>query len=214
MASKRKGKVPSTAHNPNVLAVELPDGESRERALARIVMSPHVQAAFTIESFESPDYELTSLAEELSTQVDAVHTGDMKRAEAMLITQAHTLNELFNHLSRRAAQNIGKYLNATETFMRLALKAQSQCRATLETLSTVKNPPVIYARQANVTTGPQQVNNGIPAPRTRENEIKQSKLLEEKDGQRLDTGAAGTTSGLDSDMVPMEAIDGAEDGRR
>ena len=29
-----------------------------------------------------------------------------------------------------------------DRYMRLALKAQAQCRATLETLATVKNPPV------------------------------------------------------------------------
>ena len=45
-----------------------------------------------------------------------------------------------------------------EGFMRLALQAQSQCRATLETLVAIKDPPVVCARQANITTGPQQVN--------------------------------------------------------
>jgi hypothetical protein len=42
--------------------------------------------------------------------------------------------------------------------MRMALKAQSQCRQTLETLATIKNPPVVFARQANIAQGPQQVN--------------------------------------------------------
>jgi hypothetical protein len=37
--------------------------------------------------------------------------------------------------------------------MRLALKAQSQCRATLETLAQIKNPPVVLARQANIAQG-------------------------------------------------------------
>jgi len=38
---------------------------------------------------------------------------------------------------------------------------------TLETLATIKNPPVVFARQANVNNGGQQVNNGAaadPAP--------------------------------------------------
>jgi hypothetical protein len=30
---------------------------------------------------------------------------------------------------------------------------------TLETLATIKNPPVVFARQANIAQGPQQVNN-------------------------------------------------------
>jgi hypothetical protein len=37
----------------------------------------------------------------------------------------------------------------------LALKAQSQCRATLETLAAIKNPqPVAFVRQANIAHGP------------------------------------------------------------
>jgi len=48
--------------------------------------------------------------------------------------------------------------------MRLALRAQSQCRATLETLAVIKNPTTVaYVRQANIANGPQQVNN---APQT------------------------------------------------
>lgn len=176
-------------------------------------MSPHAQAAFTIRSFENPDYDLRSFADELSAQIDAIHAGDMKRSEAMLITQAHTLNELFNHLSRRAALNMGEYLHAAETYLRLALKAQSQCRATLEALATIKNPPVIYARQANVTTGPQQVNNGVTS-HARENEIEQNRVLEVKHGERLDTGTAGTASGLDPDMAPVGQFNRAKDGCR
>ena len=43
--------------------------------------------------------------------------------------------------------------------MRLALKAQSQCRTTIETLTILKNPTTIFARQANIAQGSQQVNN-------------------------------------------------------
>jgi hypothetical protein len=76
--------------------------------------------------------------------------------------------------------------------MRLALKAQSQCRATLETLSVVKNPPsVAFVRQANIANGPQQVNNGPPsaadASRARETEIQPNKLLERRQNELLDT---------------------------
>jgi hypothetical protein len=38
--------------------------------------------------------------------------------------------------------------------MHLALKAQGQCRATLETLATIKSPPMVIARQANIAHGP------------------------------------------------------------
>jgi hypothetical protein len=89
------------------------------------------------------------------------------------------------------------------------LKAQSQCRATPETLATIKNPPVLFAKQANIATGPQQVNNGIPSPsRAREFEKGQSKLLEGQDGERLDTRTASAPVGLIRNWRPWEKSTG------
>jgi hypothetical protein len=72
---------------------------------------------------------------------------------------------------------------------------------------------VVIAKQANVTTGPQQVNNApAPAPaRAGENEIEQTKLLEPSNGERLDTGTAGAAGVSDQEKAPMGAIDRAED---
>ena len=42
----------------------------------------------------------------------------------------------------------------------MALRAQNQCRMTLETIATIKNPSVVFAKQANIAAGHQQVNNG------------------------------------------------------
>jgi hypothetical protein len=82
----------------------------------------------------------------------------------MLNAQAVALNSIFAEMSRRAALNMGQYPEATERYLRLAMKAQSQCRTTLETLAAIKNPPVVYAKQANIAHGPQQVNNGVLSP--------------------------------------------------
>jgi hypothetical protein len=35
----------------------------------------------------------------------------------------------------------------------MALKAQNQCRMTLEMLATFKNPPLILPKQANIARG-------------------------------------------------------------
>ena len=100
-----------------------------------------------------------------SGEFDGVRAGDLAGAERMLAAQApRTLDAIFNEMARRAALNMGQHIEAMDVYMRLALKAQSQARATLETLATIKNPPVVIARQANVTTGPQQVNNGWVQP--------------------------------------------------
>ena len=82
------------------------------------------------------------------------------------LVQAGTLDAIFNEMARGAAANMGRIPPPRKMYLRLALKAQSQCRATLETLAASRNPPIIFAKQANVTTGPQQINNGATvAPR-------------------------------------------------
>ena len=83
-----------------------------------------------------------------------------KHVEAMLSGQASALQAMFVRLSERAMEQT--LMPNLEGFMRLALRAQSQCRATLETLAVLKNPPVVYAKQANVTTGPQEGSPGRP----------------------------------------------------
>ena len=91
--------------------------------------------------------------------------------------QAHTLDLIFNNLTRRAVANMQEgYVPVAETYLRLALKAQSQSRASIESLAQIKNPPVVYARQAYLANGPQQVNNGVAAPRAPENAILPSRL--------------------------------------
>lgn len=75
--------------------------------------------------------------------------------------QATALDAIFTALAHRASVNLGHYPETAERYLRMALKAQSQCRMTLESLATIKNPPVVYARQANINHGgQQQVNNG------------------------------------------------------
>ncbi len=59
-----------------------------------------------------------------------------------------------------------EYLGAMESHRRLALKAQAQCRATIETLADMKNPLVVIARKANIANKPQHVKR-LAAPRAR-----------------------------------------------
>ena len=92
--------------------------------------------------------------------VTKVRHGDMSGPEAILVSQASALNSIFTEMARRSALNMSEYIEASEKYMRLALKAQAQCRATIETLAEMKNPPLVIARQANIANGPQQVNNG------------------------------------------------------
>jgi hypothetical protein len=185
-------------------------GEPESVTFARTALRPSVRAAITTQAFSKQfgDLDLTALMDELVAQNRAASNGDLSRAEEMLLSQAHTLDAIFHELIRRAGCNMGKCLDATEIYMRLGLKTQSQCRATLETLAAIKNPaPVTFVKQANVAHGPQQVNNGTsPAAelsRARESEKQQSKLLEQDNGERVDTGTRSTTIGADSTLATV-----------
>jgi len=121
-------------------------------------------------------------------------SGDLSRTEAMLVSQAQTLDLLFNKLTRQAVGNTGSYPETVALYLKLALRAQSQCRAIAETLHEMKYPkPVAFFQRANISNGPQQVNNG-PAPQadgSRAEEIQnvQNELLE--DTARGDRTTAG-----------------------
>jgi len=137
----------------------------------------------------------------------------------MLVAQAHALDELFSNLARKANSCNG-YLKPTETYFRLAFKAQAQCRATWQTLAEMKNPrPVAVFNQANISNGPQQVNNG-PAPSgnaqttTAPDENRPNELLEAHDGERLDTRTAGTAGEANQELATVGEVDGADNHER
>ena len=167
MGSKPK-KLPATADHlsrglPNTPATIDPDDAAR----ARVQYDPVVRAGRTGRYFikpllgeSSPEASVSALLE----QVESVNKGNLSGAERTLVSQANTLDAIFNEMARRAALNMDEYPGVADVYLRLGLKAQSQCRATLETLVMIKSPPVIFARQANVTTGPQQINNGTAPP--------------------------------------------------
>ncbi len=107
-------------------------------------------------------------------------------------------------------------MDSFDRYLKLALRAQSQCRATWETLATMKNPPIMgYVRQANIAHGHQQVNNAPSntddTSRTRENADLQSKLLDENGGERLDIGAAGAAGGANPAMATLGKSDRTKD---
>jgi hypothetical protein len=83
---------------------------------------------------------------------------------------------------------------------------------TLETLSAIKNPPVVYAKQANIAHGPQQVNNGTAPARAEENSDRPNKLLEQSNEISMDAGTPGATGSSNSAMEAVGEIDRAANG--
>jgi hypothetical protein len=204
---------------PEPLRVPAKPGEDTKVVYARTALRPSVRAAITSQTYSKQfgELDLPALVEELAKQNAAVSKGEMGRAEAMLMSQAHALEAIFHELARRSASNMGEYLGAAETYMRLALKAQSQCRASLETLAAIKNPAAItFVKQANVAHGPQQVNNGNPSAgessRARESENRPNELLEQQHGKGLDGGALCTSSSSNTPLGAVAAVHRPEDG--
>lgn len=165
MATK-KTNVAKPMKDPAALTVRMTKDDDPATVNARVMSQPEVRAASVVQALEGNSLDLDALVVEMQNQVASVHKGSMERGEAMLIAQAHTLDALFGNLARRSVANMhAGHGEAAERYMRIALKAQSQCRTTLESLAEIKNPrPVAFVKQANISNGPQQVNNGIPAP--------------------------------------------------
>ena len=84
--------------------------------------------------------------------------------------------------------------------MRFALRAQSQCRATLEALASINKPPTLFAQQANVATN-QQIN------------YSQNQLLGDDDELREDARASGAENAVNPEMEGVGKVDGAENDR-
>jgi hypothetical protein len=194
-----------------------PQSQTDAALWARNVLTPSLLAANTIAAVVPTDVplDIPALTEALGEQARRVIDGDLSRAESMLTAQAHTLSALFTVLTRRAIAQ--EHLAQYEAHFRLALKAQSQCRATLETLAVLKNPPhPTFVRQANIAHGPQQVNNGTPMPepsRARESESEPNRLLEQQNGERLDTLPAQATGDADPALEAVGPLDRTQDRR-
>ena len=189
---------------------------------AKTLTRPEIGAAAIMEKWSPDTYDVNVLADELAAQVKSVNQGDMQRTEGILISQAQALDAIFVNLMRRSVSQT----NAAhwEMYMRMGMKAQSQCRATLQVLAEIKNPrPVAFVKQANINNGgQQQINNGVvadtmPSPTpVREIEIEQTKLLERvTDGStQMDAGTTRATSRGNKALEPVETVNRAEKRKR
>lgn len=193
--------------------------KSRGRLMAELALSGVTNGAVVAADYAKAVYgelDLTECIEIMGQKVKAVQGGNLAEADALLTAQAISLDAIYTALARRALMNMGEYTGAADTYMRLALKAQSQSRATLETLAEIKYPPIVIAKQANISNGPQQVNNSIqgnnangcaPAPACAANSENQpNKLLEESHEERMDTRAPQAAGRTDPELETVGAL--------
>lgn len=214
MTKKKRGAQPEADAFPRKSVMVNKGGNAHEDAqnMAVVLTSPELAAYRVINGAEhksglGPHLDVPCLMAQLRDQAAEVNSGSLARPEAMLMNQATALQSMFARLAERAmgCNEVVPF----EMNMRMALRAQAQCRATLETLATIKNPsPVAFVRQANIGNAV-QVNNGVPPPsRAREHETAPNKLLESDNGERLDTRTTSTPSRADPQLATVGPIDG------
>ncbi|MGZ4997474.1 MAG: hypothetical protein ACXV8J_06545 [Methylobacter sp.] len=186
-----------------------PGRPSRETLVAQVATRPTFLAANTISAFNQVlgEIDLMGMAGELEEQVSLIKKGDMSRAENTLAAQAIVLDTLFNTLAVKALKAPG--LENQSVMLKLALQAQKQCSQTLEALGAIKNPPAVtVVRQTNIGQAV-QVNHGTSDEITAIN--LENELLEQDNGQRLDTGAQNAPIPADTNLATVEKRHRAKD---
>ena len=149
-----------------------------------------------------------TILQDLNEQAKAIHQGDMRQVESMLMGQAVALQSMFAYFALRAKK--AQTPQAVQCLAQLALRSQAGCRSTLQTLADVKNPrQVAFVKQTNIAQT-QQVNNGTP-PTSRVENIQAAPnelLVKESYGStKMDTRAKATTRRSDSTVVTMAKVD-------
>lgn len=148
----------------NALTVEQTTDETSAQAMARKVLDPGFRHAVTASSFagkvlgnsvEHPG--LMDYVDHMLKVGGKAEAGDLAIASRLLASQAITLDAMFTELARRAAVNMSEYVNAADRYGRLAFKAQSNCRATLEALAKLHQPREQTVRHVHVNEGGQAV---------------------------------------------------------
>lgn len=116
--------------------------EPDAKAIASLALDPVACATMTANLFVQGTFGCqsdTAMFNAVGDQVETCRDGDLTGMRELLASQAISLNAVFIELSRRSALNLGQHLDAVERYMRLALKAQAQSRATIEALDRLTN---------------------------------------------------------------------------
>lgn len=156
--------VPAVAQAPT-LTVKREAGKTDAQMIVSKTLSPCVGAGLMVQHLIWPkgELDLATLSWYFKDAATAASGGDLGPLQQMLAVQARALDQIFYSFASRAATcqtNEGR-----DACLKIALKAQSQSRCTVESLAVIQQGPTIFAKQANVNNGgQQQVNNGTPAP--------------------------------------------------
>ena len=152
-------------NKPTKQAKQTETDQAKSERYAKVSLSASYMSAILGDRFYNPLFPnatIDDVASLLKDKIATVLAGDMTSIEAMLIGQAQALQTMFVCLGRQAVSKT--QLPQYTAFMNLALKAQSQSRATIQALVELKYPKQTnFVKQANIANGHQQINNNVPA---------------------------------------------------
>ena len=121
--------------------------EIAEQAVDQCVTSSVVVSAFWEET-NGAAIDPQAGYEAVREQVVEVRKGGLSGAEATLVGQATALNVIFAEMARRGQAALSRPGHAAERYLRLAMRAQQQCRATLHELRNLADRPAKAAETA------------------------------------------------------------------
>ena len=203
---------------------ELAITDSEKKQLEQLDISARVQNTKLSIAMLTPDLanitseRVEAVRDEYLEITKRVQSGDMADMEALLVGQALSLQAMFTKYGGLINANTNN-LKACQAVFNMAMKAQAQSRATVQALVELKYPKsVVITKQANITNGNQQVNNGVDvnyqsSTRTharahaQANTIEQNELLRSIDneptGERMDTRKTGTHGATDKELATV-----------
>jgi hypothetical protein len=182
----------------------------QESVLAEVALLPEHSAVNAIKAFafdpnSSLGIDSVDLIKELIEQSKAIEEGDLTKIERYLYSQAIALDSLFKKMIAQISGT--NYINQLQIYTSLALKAQNQCRSTLETLARIKTPnQTTFIKQQNNAVA-QQVNPS-PLPEKPKNfENPANELLNERIYETLDDRRPHQAIEVNPQMETMATFD-------
>lgn len=189
----------------NILNIKIDPIENAIETIAMLNMAARSQKI-------DLEIDIPKLDDTLKSHVTAIQCGDLKHIEATLYSQAIILQDYFYRMMKMAA--VSKNSTDIQLFGQLALKAQTQSRATLSALADIKHPKrTTFIKQQNNAINQQVNNNNLPKISQNLSDFK-NELLTEATHETLDTRRTPETITINSGMETLEAINRCQNFNR
>ena len=198
MSKKSKNKVTS-----NQVEKDKAEEEKKKASTTELYLHCRGHATMALSKLHGSGFDGVTAFERLSRSVDRIHDNDTNEIEAMLITQAKSLEYVFyDALSKLPSSSI----EHAEVFANIALRSQNGCRRTLMALAELKHPrrTTTFIKQQNNHAVNQQVNNGVKSEI--ENNKNIANELDAKVSYEAKNMDIGTTLTTGSTHTPTETV--------